>query len=328
MGLNSARKEQIYALVFMLLLCGILPVLTGLDLYYMGVFTIAIILGGVASLWNFIMGYAGIFTFSQTGLFVVGGYVSAILVNNFGLSPWLGMLIATIFNAIIGILIAIPCLKLKGAYVALVTFTFYLVLDPVIKLGGPIGTGGSKGLWNIAPLELGSISLSSESKIFAYYGTVMLVFLILFLLYKLINSIYGRSFIAVRDSENFAENLGIDAYRCRIIVFCISSALTGTLGSFYVHYIQFISPRTLSLDTFLMVMLMIIIGGYGRFPGAFIGAFLVAFIGEILRPIDQFRFLVFGTIMILSIIFMRKGIMGLIFDQVLPYVQRRVISER
>ena len=77
-----------------------------------------------------------------------------------------------------------------------------------------------------------------------------------------------------------------------------------------------------------MVMLMIIVGGYGRFPGGFIGAFLVAFIGEILRPIDQFRFLVFGTIMILSILLMRKGLMGLIFDQILPFIKQRVKSER
>ena len=100
------------------------------------------------------------------------------------------------------------------------------------------------------------------------------------------------------------------------------------LGAFYVHYIQFISPRTLSLDTFLMVMLMLIIGGYGRFPGAFIGSFIVTFIGEILRPIDQYRFIVFGTLMILSIILVRKGVMGLIFDTILPILQKPTLNKR
>ena len=328
MGLTVDRREQIYSLLFILVFCMLLPLFIRGDLYYLHVFTLAMIWGGIAVLWDFIMGYAGIFTFAQTGLFVVGAYVSGMLVNSLGISPWLGMLGATIANAIVGLIIALPCLKLRGAYVALVTFTFYLILDPLIKLGGPVGTGGAKGLWNIPSLEVGSLVLSSDHRVAAYYGAFTLAFLIRFLVYRIINSFLGLSFIAVRDAENFAENLGIDAYKCRLIVFCISSALTGTLGAFYVHYIKFISPRTLSLDTFLMVLLMLIIGGYARFPGGFVGAFVISFLGEVLRPIDQFRFLVFGAIMILSIVFMRKGVMSLIFDHVIPFVKRNLGGQR
>lgn len=316
------NNEQKYSLLFMLIFCLFLPLIIRGDSYYLHVFTITIILGGVASLWNFIMGYAGIFTFAHTGLFVVGAYASAMTVKILGVSPWVGILAATMISCFIGIFIALPCLKLQEAYIALVTFTFYLILEPLIRLGGAVGTGGSRGLWNIPSLQIGSIVFSSEHRIASYYGALILTFCILFFIFKILNSYSGYSFIAVRDSENFAENLGINTYKSRIIVFCISSALTGMLGAFYAHYIQFISPRTLSLNMFLMVLLMLIVGGYGRFPGAFIGAFVVNLLGEMLRPIDEYRFFIFGLIMIFSIVFMRRGIMSLIFDSFIPMIWR------
>jgi len=322
------KREQLYVVVVMLVIYLLLPLLMRGDLYLLHVASIGLIWGTVASLWNFVMGYAGIFTFAQTALFVVGAYTSAILVTKLGVSPWVGILGAGIFNSAIGTIIALPCLKLRGVYVALVTFTFYLVLETVIRQGSVLGTGGSKGIWAIPPLQIGPLVLSTENRIIAYYAFMTIGFSILFIIYRLLNSKLGLSFVAVRDSESLAENLGINAYRTRLIAFNLTSILTGFVGAFYVHYIQFISPKTLSLETFLMVMLMLIVGGYGRFPGAFLGAFFVTILSEVLRPVEQFRFLVFGALMILSIIFMRKGLIGLILDSFLPYMNRIIVTHK
>jgi len=91
------------------------------------------------------------------------------------------------------------------------------------------------------------------------------------------------------------------------------------MGGYYAHYVSHISPRILGLDTFLLILLMVIIGGMGMFPGAFIGSFIVTFLSELLRPLELYRMLVFGAIMMLLVILAPKGFMGFL-DTIDPYV--------
>jgi branched-chain amino acid transport system permease protein len=94
------------------------------------------------------------------------------------------------------------------------------------------------------------------------------------------------------------------------MVFGLSAFLTGIMGGFYAHYAGIISPRLLGLDIFLLVMLMLIIGGIGIFPGAFLGGFIILFLNEFLRPLEAYRFLIFGAIVVVAIKIMPEGILG------------------
>ena len=288
----------------------ILPLFIYKDAYITGVLITCIVWGTVASVWNFTMGYAGIFTFGQFGFFVVAAYASGMTTKYLGVSPWIGILAGGCAAGIVGILIGLPCMKLKGAYIALITFALHLVVGPLIKVGDPIGTGGSTGLMSIPVLKLGGYVFSRTQLIPWYYVALVISFLILLTVYRTIFSSVGLGFVGLRDSEDFAKTLGINEYKYKLMVFGLSAFLTGIIGGFYAHYAGIISPRLLGLDIFLMVMLMLIVGGMGIFPGAFLGGFIIFFMNELLRPLESYRFAIFGLIVMVAIIFMPEGILG------------------
>ena len=303
------RQELIVFLAIYLVLL-FLPVFLYRDAYVIGILITCMIWGAVASVWNFTMGYAGIFTFGQFGFFVVAAYTSGMVTKYLGISPWLGILMGGLMAALVGVLIGLPCMKLKGAYIALITFALHLVVAPMIKVADPLGTGGSTGLMSIPSLNIGAYTFSRTDLIPWYYAAFIISFLVLFVVYKIIFSSVGLGFIGLRDSEDFAKTLGINEYKYKLMVFGLSAFLTGIMGGFYAHYAGIISPRLLGLDIFLLVMLMMIIGGMGIFPGAFLGGFIILFLNEFLRPLGAYRFLIFGAIVVVAIKIMPEGILG------------------
>ena len=303
------RQELIVFLAIYLVLL-FLPVFLYKDAYVIGILITCMIWGAMASVWNFTMGYAGIFTFGQFGFFVVAAYTSGMVTKYLGISPWLGILSGGLMAALVGVLIGLPCMKLKGAYIALITFALHLVVAPMIKVADPLGTGGSTGLMSIPKLSLGAYTFSRTDLIPWYYTALVISFLVLLVVYKTIFSSVGLGFIGLRDSEDFAKTLGINEYKYKLMVFGLSAFLTGIMGGFYAHYAGIISPRLLGLDIFLLVMLMLIIGGMGIFPGAFLGGFIILFLNEFLRPLAAYRFLIFGAIVIVAIKLMPEGILG------------------
>jgi branched-chain amino acid transport system permease protein len=303
------RQELIIFLAMYLILL-LLPVFLYKDAYVIGILITCMVWGAMASVWNFTMGYAGIFTFGQFGFFVVAAYTSGMVTKYLGISPWLGILVGGLMAAMVGVLIGLPCMKLKGAYIALITFALHLVVAPMIKVADPLGTGGSTGLMSIPSLSLGAYTFSRTDLIPWYYTVLVISFLVLLVVYKTIFSSVGLGFIGLRDSEDFAKTLGINEYKYKLMVFGLSAFLTGIMGGFYAHYAGIISPRLLGLDIFLLVMLMLIIGGMGIFPGAFLGGFIILFLNEFLRPLAAYRFLIFGAIVVVAIKLMPEGILG------------------
>lgn len=274
--------------------------------------------GTVAVAWDLTIGFAGLFTFSMIAFFTIGAYTTGILTLHHGVAPWLGMFIGGSVAGIVGVLIGILCLKLKGAYIALVTFAIHLILRPLIEsqFGRFIGTGGHQGLLRIPPLGIGSYVFSPTDFIPWYYTALAIAFVSLLIIYKSVNSMYGIAFTALRDAEEFAECLGVNKYTNRLTIFALSAFLTGFIGAFYGHFIGNISARILGLETFLIVMVILFVGGVGKFPGAMIGAYIVIFLDVFLRPLHVYRLVIFGAIVILIIIFLPQGFMG-IFDSLI-----------
>ncbi len=146
-----------------------------------------------------------------------------------------------------------------------------------------------------------------------FYVALAISFLSLFAIYKIIHSPSGLAFTALRDAEPFAKSLGVDDFRYKLMAFGISAFLTGTIGAFYAHYVGVVSTQILGLDIFLLLMVMIIIGGMGRFPGAAIGAFIVIFLNYLLRPTEHIRFIIFGAMVVVLVVLLPGGLMGVLF---------------
>ena len=293
---------------------SILPIFLHSNLAIMNVLIMILIWAVVAGHWDLIMGYAGVFTFSNVALFVIGAYTSAILVTQHGLSPWLGIWAAGAVTAGIGMLISLPCLRLKGSYVALLTFALHLILGPLLTsdFGRAIGTGGAQGVWLIPPLSVGGYTFSPLELVPWFYVALGISLASLFVVYKVIHSSWGLAFVAARDHGDFAQNLGVDAYRYRLIVFGITSFFTGMIGAFYAHYVGVLSTRILGLDLFLLLMVMQVVGGMGRFPGAILGSLIVTFANEGLRVAGVYRLVIFGAVVMASVVLLPEGIMGAI----------------
>jgi branched-chain amino acid transport system permease protein len=308
-------RKDLTILIGIYLIFSVLPILFHGNLYIMNILIMCLIWGVVAASWDLIMGFAGIFTFGQVAFFIIGAYSSAILTSALGISPWLGLLAGGLVTAIIGVLVGLPCLKLKGAYIALVTFAVHMILEPFLKsdLGKAIGTGGPQGILSIVPLKLFGYTYSSMEPAPWFYTTFFISFIALFIIYKIIHSKWGLAFVAVRDSEVFAKSIGINDFKYKLLVFGISSFLTGMIGALYGHYVGMLSTRILGLDRFLILMVMLVLGGLGRFPGAVIGALITVFLSELLRPLETYRLLIFGAMVVFLVVKMPQGITGFFF---------------
>jgi len=293
---------------------SILPAFLHSNLAMMNIIIMILIWAVVASHWDLMMGYAGVFTFGNVAFFVIGAYASGILTSNFGISPWLGILVGGAIAAGVGVLIGLPCLRLKGSYIALITFALHMILEPLLKsdLGRAMGSGGAQGLLSIPPLAVGGYTFSALEPVPWFYVALGLSFVSLFAIYKVIHSPWGLAFIAVRDAEPFAKSLGLDDYKYKLMVFGVAAFFTGMIGAFYAHYIGILSTRLLGLDLFLLLMVMQVLGGLGRFPGALFGSIIVTFANEGLRTVGVYRLVIFGAMVVAIITLAPEGIMGAI----------------
>jgi len=281
----------------------------------------------VASSWNLIMGYARILSFGQIAFFAIGGYGAAMLSLNWGVSPWLSMLAGGFLSCGIGLGIGLICLRLRGIYVGIVTFALHLVMPTIMTAGRAWGTGGSWGLTNIPLPMIGGLAFSKLDLIPWYYVAFGFFVGFLYLIYKIINSRTGLAFMALRDSETFAKTLGINEYRFSVIVFGISSLITGVMGGFYAHYMRLISPTIFNLDYFLLALIMVMLGGLGKFPGGIIGAYIITFLNHYLVAYEAGRLVIMGAIVVSVMIAFPNGIMG-IFEYIKRYRTRKSYIER
>ena len=308
-------KNDLAILISVYVLIGVLPLFFHNNLSMMNLLIMSLIWAVAAASWDLIMGFAGIFTFGQIAFLVIGGYSSVIVCKLFGISPWFGFLIGGVFAGVVGVLVGLPCLNLKGSYVALVTFAVHMILEPFLKsdIGRQIGTGGAQGILSMPPLKIGSYVYNTMELTPWFYTIWIISFIAFYIIYKIIHSMWGYSFVALRDSELFAQSVGVNAFKYKLIVFGISAALTGMIGAVYAQYSEMLSTRILGLDLFLMLMVMLVVGGMGRFPGALLGAFVTMFLSDSLRYFDTYRLIIFGFLVMVLVIKMPQGIIGLIF---------------
>jgi branched-chain amino acid transport system permease protein len=310
--MNWKRMSATIVLIYGIM--AILPLFMGGVDHLMHILIMCLIWAVVASCWDLIMGFAGIFSFGQVAFFVIGGYASAIFSITFGIHPLVAMVLAGSVAGGLGVLVALPCLRLKGAYIALVTFAVHMILEPFLKssLGRAIGTGGSRGILTIPPLELFGISFSADNKIAVFYAALVLAVICSLVIMLVIRSSWGTAFLALKDSEGFAASLGVSAFRYKLAVFALTSFLTGLVGGFYGHYIGMLSTRMLGIDLFVMLMIMLVIGGIGQFPGAILGAIVTVTFNEALSPLGSYRPMVLGAMVVVLVLLLPDGIIGLL----------------
>lgn len=310
--MEHKRTAIILAVIWSIV--AILPLFFGSTNFIMHILIICLIWSVVASCWDLIMGFAGIFSFGQVAFFVIGAYSSAIISARFGVPPVFAVFMAGIIAGLLGVLVGIPCLKLKGAYIALVTFAVHMILEPVLKgdIGLFIGTGGSRGILTIEPMNILGYTFTNNHPIPYFYLILVVAVICSAIIWVVIKSHWGAAFLALKDAEDFATCLGVSAFKYKLMVFALTSFLTGMVGGFYAHYVGMLSTRMLGIDLFVTLMIILVIGGVGKFPGAVIGAFITVAVNEMLSPLGAYRPIILGAMVVVLVLLLPDGIIGLI----------------
>ncbi len=157
---------------------GVLPIFIHSNTAVMHLLIICLIYSVVAGSWDLLMGFAGIFSFAQVTFYVIDGYTSAIITNQFGISPWLGIIAGGCMASMTGLLIGLPCLRVKGSYIAFLTFALHMLLEPLLKsdIGRAIGTGGVGGIIDIPKLSIGGYTFSKLEVVPPFYVALLFSF--------------------------------------------------------------------------------------------------------------------------------------------------------
>ena len=313
------------AIVLGILLVLALPFIIR-DRYFQHLLVLSGIFIILASSWNLLAGYSGLLNLGHAAFFGIGGYSSALLALKLGLSPWIGLPLGGVIASIFGVLLGIPSFRLSGPYLAITTIGFSEILR-LVAMNWVDLTRGSLGLYGIPPLTAFTLSDSFSIRFLSeqnvYYVVIVFAALTLLLMKKLIHSEFGMSLKSMREDETGSESIGIDTSRYKLTVFMISAFLAGFAGALYAHYIRLISPEMLSLAETFSVLTMVMVGGLGTLFGPVVGAVLLTFLSEGLRFLEDFvkvdiRFIIYGGLLMLTVLFMRNGIVGLFRKRVQP----------
>lgn len=294
------------------LLCAV-PRFFSLD-YYLHMFVMSEIYAVLAMSLALIVGFSGQVSMGHAAFYGVGAYASALISLKSGLPFWVTIWCAGAVAGLLSFVIGKMVLRLRGHFLAITTAFFgvlvTLILNNWIDLtNGPMGV---PGIPRPSPISLPGLTLSFETRADYYYLGLVFVGLVAFLLYRIVNSRIGDALIAIRENEELARSIGVDAMAYKVFAFTLGGALAGMAGSFYAHYILFISPVTFTIAESINLLVMIIFGGMTTLFGPVFGAVALTLLPEFLRMAGSLRLVIYGVALVIFIIWLPLGVWGTI----------------
>ena len=263
--------------------------------------------------WNVLGGYGGQSSFGHVVFFGTGAYASSILQTRFGVNPWLGLPAAAAAGALVGAAIGFLSFRfgLRGSYFALITLAFAEAFR-IVANSVPF-TGAGLGI--LIPLNQSAANFQFRDKPGFYYVALALVLGSLAIAWWLERARFGARLAAVRENEDAAAALGVDAFRCKLAAIALSGAMTAVGGTFYAQYFLYIDPSiAYGVGRSVEILLVAIVGGVGTVFGPLLGALALQAIGELTRAwldAPPLSLVVYGALLMLIVGFLPDGLIGL-----------------
>jgi branched-chain amino acid transport system permease protein len=256
---------------------------------------------------NLTVGYAGQMSIGHAAFLGIGAYTAAILMK-LGWSFWLVLPAAALLCFAVGLVLGFPALRVQHHYLAFATLGFNVLMYLFFRNEEWL-TGGTFGISGIQRPTLFGLSLDGSAAYFYFtYGSTILLALVLG---WLIRSPWGRAFAALRDNPIRAESLGVNIMAYTLLAFAIGAAFAGIAGAYFAALVQFIEPAPFSLTASLMMLLMVIVGGSGRFFGPMLGAAIVILLPEWLRFMKDWYLVMFGLAVVALMIWLPGGLLSI-----------------
>ncbi|HPU44454.1 MAG TPA: branched-chain amino acid ABC transporter permease [Dictyoglomaceae bacterium] len=305
-------KKNILTIIGLVILLILAELSKNLDPYFYQIFVFFGINSILAMSLNLINGFTGQFSLGHAGFMAAGGYFSAALsvyqgenllrILSFlpkdlaqGIVFLVFLILGGLFAAILGILIGIPTLRLKGDYLAIATLglgeiirVFILNLDVV---GGPRGFPGIPKFTDITWV--------------AFWAFICFI-----VIFRLIHSSHGRAIVSIREDETASESMGINTTYYKVLAFSIGAFFAGVAGGLFAHYLMMLHPSSFTFMRSIEILLMVVLGGLGSITGSIIGAFVLTILPEALRGFAQLRLIIYSLTLIILMLVRPSGIMG------------------
>jgi ABC-type branched-subunit amino acid transport system permease subunit len=257
---------------------------------------------------NLLTGYAGQVSLGHAAFFAIGAYTAAVLAASLHWPFVICVTVSAVFTAIVGYLLGLPCLRLSGLYLAMATLGFTLIVQEML-LQLSVITHGSEGM-SVPTASILRFTFDSDYR--KYYLLLGVTIVMLILTRNLVRGRTGRAFLAIRENERAAEAMGVNLARYKTIAFAISALYTGLAGALSAFLVGFLDPQEFSFFLSIQFITIIILGGLASLLGSVLGAGFLIILPELLAGLDVWQALVYGVIMVLTMLFMPFGLSGAI----------------
>jgi branched-chain amino acid transport system permease protein len=297
------RSNIVFLATVAALACLAVP-MNGISPYYHDILVTAGINIILAVSLNLVNGYTGQFSLGHAGFMAVGAYAASWLTlqsggatGASGVALFASALIAGGLAAgVIGLVVGIPSLRLRGDYLAIVTLGFNEIIKGVIQNAEPLG----------AQRGLGGMQLFT-----GFFSTFACAALAIVVIYNLVHSTFGRGFLATHNDEIAAEAAGINTTRYKIVAFVVGAFFAGVAGALYAHFKQFIHPEGFGFMRSMDIVVMVILGGMGNTIGVCLAAVLLTVLPELLRPIAEYRMVLYALLLIALLLLRPLGLLNI-----------------
>jgi branched-chain amino acid transport system permease protein len=257
---------------------------------------------------NVLVGYAGQKSLGQAGLFAAGAYAVALLSTHTEISPWLALVFAAVVSAACGVLIALPSLRVKGPYLAMVTLAFGIVVEKLVGEWTDV-FGGAQGIYGIKPLTWNGQPFSAVQ--WVWFGVVLCAVTHL-LLRNLLQGRFGRALLSLQADEIAASSVGVRVYRAKVMAFVVAAVTCGIAGALVAQQNQYINSDFITFNLSIFILLLVLFGGAGSMYGPLVGAVLLTLIDALLARWPSAQHFLYGFLLLFALYVMPNGVVGLL----------------
>jgi branched-chain amino acid transport system ATP-binding protein/branched-chain amino acid transport system permease protein len=255
---------------------------------------------------NVLIGFSGQISLGHAGFYGVGAYTTALLSAQHGWSLWLTFPAAIAAAAAAGLVLALPAIRTKGLYLAVMTIAFGFVVE-ILSQRWVEMTGGTMGVYGIPTVSVPGLPAGAVGYFYVVAAATLALQLVL---NTLVGSLWGKTLVAVKDSEEAAEAVGIDVLRWKVLAFVISAGCAGLGGAFFAHQNGYINSDAFTFSTSLFFLVALIVGGLGSRYGPIVGVTVLTALNQVSAQFYEYRFYTLGVLLLGVLIFMPFGLAG------------------
>jgi ABC-type branched-subunit amino acid transport system ATPase component/ABC-type branched-subunit amino acid transport system permease subunit len=255
---------------------------------------------------NILLGLTGQVSFGHVGFYAIGAYAVAILCTAAKLNFWIALPVAIALSGAVGALLALPALRVKGPYLAMITIAFGFVVENGASEWRAL-TGGQNGIMGVPSIQAFGTGFGERGVALL---AIALAGLLTFAFWRLSSSSWGSAMRAVKDSETAAESVGLNPVAIKTLAFALSAACAGLAGALFAPLSGFVTPSTFGFLQSILFVLVVIVGGAGTVSGPLVGAAIVVLLPEVLAGLAEYRLLFFGALMMVVLWLAPEGIVG------------------